>query len=78
MFSTDPVPLSRRLLKFDEAAEALGIGRTSVYELTRRGELPVVRIGRSARIPAAALDEWVARQAEVAENEAEWLRGKTA
>lgn len=34
------------LLRVEAAAILLGIGRTTMYELIRRGEIPVVRIGR--------------------------------
>jgi excisionase family DNA binding protein len=50
-------------LRVDEAAQVLRISRTSAYELARRwlesggrDGLPAVRLGRSIRIPAAALD----------------------
>ena len=51
----------RLLLTIPEAAARLGIGRSTVYELTAAGELEVVHIGRCARIPAAALDDFVRR-----------------
>ncbi len=54
----DPV-----LLRVEEAARRLSIGRTKTYELMTAGELPVVRIGRSVRIPTAAVDAWVRKQA---------------
>ncbi len=38
-----------------EAATALGISRTRVYELMASGQLASVKIGRSRRIPAPAL-----------------------
>jgi excisionase family DNA binding protein len=40
-----------------DAADALGIGRTSIYDLARRGELPVrvLRLGNQWRVPAAEL-----------------------
>jgi excisionase family DNA binding protein len=39
------------------AARALGLGRSTAYELARRGEFPcrVLRIGSSYRIPTADL-----------------------
>lgn len=39
------------------AARALGIGRTSAYQLARAGELPVpvLRLGARYRVPTAAL-----------------------
>ena len=44
-----------------EAARALGLGRTKVYELMAGDELRSVKIGTARRIPAAALAEFVAR-----------------
>ena len=38
-----------------QAAHVLGIGRTSVYALLRKGELGSVRLGRSRRIPSRFL-----------------------
>ncbi len=38
-----------------EAAEALGIGRSKVYELLRSGALTSVRMGSCRRIPADGL-----------------------
>lgn len=49
------------LLRIEEAARQLGIGRTLTYELISRGELEVVRIGRATRVPAAAVHEFVDR-----------------
>jgi excisionase family DNA binding protein len=50
-------------LRVEEAAQVLRISRTSAYELARRwlesggrDGLPAVRLGRSIRIPAAALE----------------------
>ena len=51
--------MDQLLLRPEEAARVLGIGRSKVYELLAAGELPVVRIGRATRIPAAALQRWV-------------------
>jgi excisionase family DNA binding protein len=47
------------LLKPEEAARVLGIGRSKLFELLAAGELPVVRIGHCTRIPAADLAHWV-------------------
>ena len=58
------------LLRMREAAEALGVGRSTIYGLVRSGDLPSVRIGRSLRVPAAGLQAWVegrARRVEEAQ-----------
>jgi excisionase family DNA binding protein len=54
---------NRVLLRPEEVAEALGIGRTAVYELMRSGELRSVKIGKSRRIPTEAVGALVARLA---------------
>jgi excisionase family DNA binding protein len=50
-------------LRVEEAARVLRISRTSAYALTRRfldtggrEGLPAVRVGRSVRVPVAALE----------------------
>ncbi len=43
------------------AARRLGIGRSSIYRLIEDGQLDVVHVGRSARIPADAIDDLVDR-----------------
>ena len=59
--------MSKLLLTVREAAEALGIGRSKVYDLMNRGALRSVYIDGCRRIPAAAVEEYVAELvAEVA------------
>jgi excisionase family DNA binding protein len=62
----------RLLLTVEEAARQLNIGRTFAWQLVRKGELPVVRLGRCVRVPRRALEEWIARQAREANHEAAW------
>ncbi len=49
------------LLTPTEAAIALGIGRSKLYELMQAGVLESVRIGSCRRIPADALSDLVDR-----------------
>jgi excisionase family DNA binding protein len=58
--TTEAIVQARLLLRPEEAAQALGVGRTTVYELLRTGELRSVRIGALRRIPTDALAEYVA------------------
>jgi excisionase family DNA binding protein len=39
----------------EEARAYLNLGRTTLYDLVRRGELPAVRFGKVLRIPREAL-----------------------
>ena len=47
------------LVTVEEAAERLSLGRTHCYSLVMRGEIGSVKIGRSRRVPVAALREFV-------------------
>ena len=50
------------LLTPEEAAEALRVGRTEVFNLLRRGEIESIVIGqRRRRIPVDALEAYVER-----------------
>ncbi len=48
-----------KLLKVEEAAHELGIGRRKVYELIRSGSLEAVHIGKSVRVSADAVERFV-------------------
>jgi excisionase family DNA binding protein len=50
---------SPRLYRIDEVVASLGLGRTVVFDLLRTGELRSVTIGRSRRVPADWLDEFI-------------------
>lgn len=56
--------VERNLLRAEEVAEFLGIGRSKVFDLFRARELPVIRIGRSVRVPRAALQAWIEERTE--------------
>lgn len=52
---------SNRLLTIPETAETLRLSRSTIYQLIRNKHLEIVKIGRSTRIPAKAVDEAVER-----------------
>ncbi len=52
-----PKTVERMFLRPREAAEALGVSVSKMYELIRAGIVPAVRLGRSLRIPVEALRE---------------------
>jgi excisionase family DNA binding protein len=63
--TAEPVDVSPellpRLVTVPDAARLLGIGRTTAYELIAAGQLEVVHIGRSTRVPTTAVDSFVNR-----------------
>lgn len=50
-----PTPEEQPTMTVEQAGEFLGLGRSSAYEAARRGELPVLRFGRTLRVPTARL-----------------------
>jgi excisionase family DNA binding protein len=60
---------SQLLLTPNDAAIRLSIGRTAIYELIATGELESFKIGRSRRIPSAAVESYVERLREQARAE---------
>jgi excisionase family DNA binding protein len=52
----------RLLLRPEDCAEALSVGRTRIYEMLGSGELPSILVGKLRRVPAEALKDWVDRQ----------------
>jgi excisionase family DNA binding protein len=56
----------RLLLTPEQAAKALGVGRTKLYALLRSGQLHSVMLGGSRRIPMAVLKRFVDELATVA------------
>ncbi|SDK04144.1 helix-turn-helix transcriptional regulator [Nonomuraea jiangxiensis] len=59
-------PLEQRLLRVPEVMAVLGLSRWQIYNLIRSGELESVKVGRSRRVPVAAVDNFVTRLREEA------------
>ncbi|WP_041458719.1 excisionase family DNA-binding protein [Ammonifex degensii] len=47
-----------------EFAAAVGLGKSLIYELVKRGEIPSIRVGRRILIPRSAAEEWLRRKME--------------
>jgi excisionase family DNA binding protein len=52
-------PVRRYLLTPQEAAQSLGVGRTTVFRLLRTGDLASVLIGGCRRIPVTAIEDYL-------------------
>jgi len=57
-----------QLLTYDQVGQQLGQSRTAVYGLVREGRLPVVHLGRWARIPRVAVEAFVSELVAEAES----------
>ena len=56
--------MDRQLLKVEEAAEALGISRSQLYQMLARGDVASLTIGRSRRVPADAVRDFIRLETE--------------
>ena len=46
----------RRTMTVDEAAQALGVGRSTAYAAIIRGEIPAIKIGDRRLVPIIAIE----------------------
>ena len=51
--------MRQALLRPPQAAKRLAICVRSLWELTNRGDLPCIRLGRSVRYDPADLEQWI-------------------
>lgn len=58
---SEPRSESPVLVTVEEAARRLSIGRTATYMLVLSGELESVKIGRTRRVVAASIDDYVTK-----------------
>lgn len=54
--------MEKLLLDVKEVASVLGCGRTHVYGMIQRGELPAVKLGRLTRVRTVSLLAFVEQQ----------------
>jgi excisionase family DNA binding protein len=52
---TKPHWTDQTTLSVEAAGEALGLGRSASYDAVRRGDIPVIRIGRRLLVPVPRL-----------------------
>jgi excisionase family DNA binding protein len=64
MAAEEKTETPNRLLRVEEAAEILGLSKTTVYVMSRGADFPTVRRGRSVRIPLQALMRWIERNTD--------------
>jgi excisionase family DNA binding protein len=60
---SDPAPKGDRLLSIADAATALGIGRSRLYDEIAAGRIRSIHVGRRRLVPAAAVAEYIDRAA---------------
>lgn len=56
--------MEKLLLRPDEAAMAIGVGRSKLYALIAAGKVPAIRVGNVLRVPLDDLRQWIEGQAK--------------
>lgn len=54
--------MEKMALSVVEVQEALGISRSTVYELVNRSDFPKIRVGRKIIVPCEAFTRWLNEQ----------------
>lgn len=54
-----PAEFDVRFLTVAEVATIMRVSKMTVYRLVHSGELPAVRVGRSFRVPEAAVQDYL-------------------
>lgn len=49
-----------KLLTVEQAAELLSVKKSYIYEKTRTGQMPSLKVGKYLRIRLSELDHWLA------------------
>ena len=57
--------MERLTMTVTEAGKALGVSRPVAYELAKREDFPVVRVGRRLLVPVDGLREWLKKESGV-------------
>ncbi|WP_070120592.1 helix-turn-helix transcriptional regulator [Bacillus marinisedimentorum] len=70
--------MAKPFLTPEDVADMLKISKYTVYEIVKRGELPVTRIGRKMRFNPEDLDVFLGKQHGVPEAEDEYSRAQGA
>jgi excisionase family DNA binding protein len=66
------VEVQAELLRAEEVAQLLGVGRSKVFEMIRSRELPMIRMGRSVRVPRTALLAWIEQSTQRPDSVGAW------
>lgn len=58
-----------RFMLVSEVADIMRVSKMTVYRLIRSGDMPAIRVGKSFRVPASAVEEIIASGAVTEQRE---------
>ncbi len=50
---------NNEIMKFEEVMEYLNIGKSTLYNLLRNGEIKSFKIGKVCKIPRSSIEEYI-------------------
>jgi excisionase family DNA binding protein len=59
----------RLVLTVEEAGQLLGLSRPSAYLAVKRGQIPIIKVGRRILVPKAALEKMLAEAKPLCANQ---------
>ena len=57
--------MEKLVYSVQEAAEVLGISKSYMYELARRGEVPALKLGKRLVVPKEKFVRWINEEKEL-------------
>lgn len=57
--------MEKLVYSMQEAAEGLGISKSYMYELARRGEVPALKLGKRLVVPKEKFIKWINEEKEL-------------
>lgn len=57
--------MEKLVYSMQEAAEVLGISKSYMYELARRGEVPTLKLGKRLVVPKEKFIKWINEEKEL-------------
>ena len=57
--------MEKLVYSMQEAAEVLGISKSYMYELARRGEVPALKLGKRLVVPKERFIKWIHEEKEL-------------
>ena len=57
--------MEKLVYSVQEAAEVLGISKSYMYELARRGEVPALKLGKRLMVPKEKFIKWINEEKEL-------------
>jgi len=63
-----------KLMTLSQLAEYLQLGKSTVYKMVQKGEIPGIKIANQWRFDKKEIDEWIKRQKSLKGDRKKWIK----